>query len=333
MGPLGTRWRRCAEVWSGLTARAGRRMNWEAEPTLLRLLGRELDRTLPGLEVDAVVTMGWYPIREQVGSGAPPIFYWGDAPMAERIGRSPYWSGISRRTQHRAVRTEELALPTLTGVLMSSEWAVGSMVASGVVDPNQIRCVPFGANLEDPGVVDRGAPRASVSLLTVGVDWERKGIDRAIAVTEHLRGNGLECHLDVVGVTPPNSTWQRPWVTFHGFVSKKTVEGSHLLDKLYRTADVFLLPTVYEPFGIVLTEAYAYSLPVVVTDVDGIPERVSDGGRTVGGSRRVEDFADAVLAILSRYSDYSDGARSDFVTRGNWTRSASILLDSIRELA
>ena len=57
-------------------------------------------------------------------------------------------------------------------------------------------------------------------------------------------------------------------VTFLGTVPP------HSIAKIYNKADVFVLASYYEAFGIVLIEAMAAGLPVVATDVGGIPNVV-----------------------------------------------------------
>ena len=53
--------------------------------------------------------------------------------------------------------------------------------------------------------------------------------------------------------------------------------GSQELVDAYRAADLFLLPSIHEPFGIVILEAWAAGLPVIASRVGGIPWFVSDG--------------------------------------------------------
>ena len=53
------------------------------------------------------------------------------------------------------------------------------------------------------------------------------------------------------------------------------IPPSHIAEE-YRTADIFILASYYEPFGIVLVEAMAAGIPIVATNVGGIPTVVED---------------------------------------------------------
>ncbi len=50
-----------------------------------------------------------------------------------------------------------------------------------------------------------------------------------------------------------------------------------LLPSAYKAADLFVLPTVHEPFGIVILEAWASGVPVIATRIGGIPGFTHDG--------------------------------------------------------
>ncbi len=79
-------------------------------------------------------------------------------------------------------------------------------------------------------------------------------------------------------------------VTFTGFISDEE------RNKLYFVADVATFPSLYEPFGIVVLEAYAAECPVVVAQTGGLMEvvRTGDNGMTVlPGS--AESLADGIL--------------------------------------
>ena len=106
-------------------------------------------------------------------------------------------------------------------------------------------------------------------LLFVGLDFDRKGgrvLLRAMETLWDLHRVGLravtmkECHVEA------------PGVDFRSPCSKSE------LVELYRSSGIFLFPTLFEPFGLVVCEAMAHGLPVVGTRVGAVPEIVGPAG-------------------------------------------------------
>lgn len=65
----------------------------------------------------------------------------------------------------------------------------------------------------------------------------------------------------------------------------------------YAAADVFVLPTLHDPWGLVVNEAMAFGLPIVVTDAAGCTDIVLDNGLVVP-ARDINALADAVSCLL-----------------------------------
>lgn len=75
--------------------------------------------------------------------------------------------------------------------------------------------------------------------------------------------------------------------------------GSRELVDAYHAANVFLLPSIHEPFGIVVLEAWAAGLPVIASNVGGIPHFVDNGKDGLLFDPDDErSFLDAFAAIL-----------------------------------
>ncbi|MDH7578016.1 MAG: DUF1957 domain-containing protein [Bacillota bacterium] len=82
-------------------------------------------------------------------------------------------------------------------------------------------------------------------------------------------------------------------VVFTGFID------DHLKNHLYREAAVAVIPSFYEPFGIVALEAMAAGVPVIVSDVGGLREIVAhqvDGWRVPAGDARA--LAEVIKQVL-----------------------------------
>ena len=99
-----------------------------------------------------------------------------------------------------------------------------------------------------------------------------------------LLGEGKPVHLVLVGpiTNPPyhdrlQAAIQTQGLTGHVTVIPGLPPGDPTLADAYQAADLFLLTSLHEPFGIVLLEAWAAGCPVVTTSVGGIPHFTQDG--------------------------------------------------------
>lgn len=328
IGPVAPALHFAGRAFSALTRRADRRVNWEVEPRLVRAITAKLARSLP-TSTDAVITLAWMPYGELTRQ--TPTYYWGDATLAQRVDAAPMWSGLSARTRGRIEAVEGDALRQLAGVIMPSRWAADDVVDRYGLPRDQVHVIPFGANLSDPGPVEHELRLPAIRLLVVGIEWRRKGVDRAVRIVDILRDLGHHATLDVVGVLPPDRTWHRPYVTYHGFLRREVPAQAARLQALYASSDLFLLPTRNDPAPIVLAEAAAYSLPALATAVGGVPERVADGesGVLMSPEHNERDWADTVLATVSDPAGYlrmCARSRLLFEERFGWRRAVQELL-------
>jgi UDP-glucose:(heptosyl)LPS alpha-1,3-glucosyltransferase len=101
--------------------------------------------------------------------------------------------------------------------------------------------------------------------LFVGTGWERKGLRFAIEAVEMAGGDVL---LLVAG-RGNTRQFRSPKAKFLGVLQD--------LPALYTAADVFTLPTIYDPFSNACLEAIAAGLPVVTTSANGFSEILTPG--------------------------------------------------------
>jgi glycosyltransferase involved in cell wall biosynthesis len=144
-----------------------------------------------------------------------------------------------------------------------------SLISEYGCSPQKVKCVFAGSNVDTEMSANIDASRFNAkNILFVGVEWERKGGPVLLEAFRILRRTHPEARLTIVGCSPQIS---EPGVHIVGRVPLTEVP------QYYRSASVFCLPTLNEPFGLVFLEAAAFGLPVVATRLGAIPEIVMDG--------------------------------------------------------
>lgn len=151
-----------------------------------------------------------------------------------------------------------------------SEWAKRSLERDYGVDGDRVTVLPPGTTLSNYPAPGSQGPRREgpLRLLFVGGDFKRKGGDLLLDVyRKHLRG-AVELHF-VTGAEVPSEEG------IHVYRGLKP-HSAELL-RLYREADVFVLPTRGDCLAVVLGEAMASELPIITTRVGAHAEAVEDG--------------------------------------------------------
>jgi glycosyltransferase involved in cell wall biosynthesis len=184
--------------------------------------------------------------------------------------------------------------------------------------------LPNGVNVPADPAPDRQRRPGGLSILFVGRFAANKGIGDLLEayriVTADGDQSGTELHL--VGDGPLyadlKASHERPDVHFHGKASDEVLDG------LYRSVDLFVLPTLFEGMPTVVLEAMARGLPIAVTDVGATRELVDDTNGFIIPKRDPGSLAATLRAFarLSAEQRRSLGAASLCKVRERFTWSA-----------
>ena len=155
------------------------------------------------------------------------------------------------------------------------------------VDPDKVKVIPGGVDLElfhpmsdEEARRELGFSSQAKVLLFAGRQLPLKGIDILLGAMARLNGIG---HLILVGgdsATVGETVRLRSLATKLGIGDKVTFTGmvDHgRMPLFYNAADVCVVPSYYESFGLVVAEALACGTPVVASRVGGLTTLVNDG--------------------------------------------------------
>ncbi len=310
--------------------------DWRREEGSLRSFARQIESVFRSRKLDVVFSTSSVPVT-RLDASIPSVF-WTDAVFQSYDGYYPgKWS---KRTRRIAGKQEEAALHRSSFACYSSHWAASA--AQALTEPDHVKVLPFGPNLPiEHGraeVLDwiqerRNAQKLRCNLLYVGLDWVRKGGPVAVEAARVLNDLGISTKLTVVG-HPPREPLPS-FVEVVGFVDKNQPEGYRRLVNLYRTSDIFILPSRAECSAVVLAEAAAFGLPVLTCDTGGLPDYVTNGKN--GFRIPVEDggalFAEKAKSILSEYDQFAINAYTEFEERLNWDVSVRHLVELLKRAA
>src|SRR5690606_7825731 len=123
--------------------------------------------------------------------------------------------------------------------------------------PERIHVVYNGVDHDQFSPGDRRDDgRQEIQLLFVGQDFKRKGLAPLLAASPRVRREGVPCRLPVIGRGRPKPYPQRS--TQWAGARAVSFEGpTREMQQAYRATDLFVFPTLYDPFANVCLEAMA----------------------------------------------------------------------------
>jgi glycogen(starch) synthase len=190
------------------------------------------------------------------------------------------------------------------------------------VIPNEVDLSPFSQS--DP----QGRNDLRPTILFAGRLQYEKGVQVLLEAMPEIARRVPGVNLIVAG----NGTYRRELeeltadlgiedlVRFEGFVEEDRLRS------LYRSADVAIVPSLYEPFGLVVLEAMASGTPVVAANTGGLREILNHEETGLlfppGDAGELARTATRVLKDSSLGGRLAREARSALAARGSWTTAA-----------
>jgi len=139
-------------------------------------------------------------------------------------------------------------------------------------------------------------------ICCIGTVMERKGQRFIVEALHKMATTGTipNIHFSIIGAGPLKNELEilskqygiSKYITFYGSTSN--------VNKYLENSDLFILPSITEGFPIAILEAMRLGLPIVSTNVAGIPEMIKDGLT----GKIIEPSVDGVLGFLSNFEKY-----------------------------
>jgi hypothetical protein len=244
--------------------------------------------------------------------------------LREEAERCPEFADTLQLDQIEAfARNSECEPEAADRILAGSDFVRSTLIDNGV-DPSKITVVPFGADT-DRFRPAPNPPRQPVRLLFVGYVSQRKGIKYLLEAVKRLDRRDLE--LVVVG-DPVGGT--SGLMRYRGLFTHVTGVAHADVHRWYQSADLFVLPSLFEGSARVTYEALASGLPVITTANSGSVVRDGIDGFIVP-IRDVDALAGKIAALaddrtLREQMGRNARARAEQFTWARYRRSIAAVV-------
>ncbi|MDN5385445.1 MULTISPECIES: glycosyltransferase family 4 protein [Streptomyces] len=176
---------------------------------------------------------------------------------------------------------EREVLRAVPAVVATSDWAVRRLVSHHGLAPDRVHAAAPGADIAPLAPGTDGISQ----LLCVAAVTPRKGQHRLVEALAAVTDLPWTCTcVGALTQDPAYVAHLRELIAKYGLQDRFHLVGPRAgaeLDASYAAADLMVLASYAETYGMAVTEALARGIPVIATDVGGIPEavgRAPDGG-------------------------------------------------------
>lgn len=316
----------------------------------LRALGHaitvhELDGRFPLVDDTACIAAA--AALEAMADGLPIIDGLALPAFADLIDRLPPWvalvhhplpleTGLTPAEAESFALLEQRLLRDAARIIVTSPQTRRDLGAYDV-EPARVAPVLPGT---DTAPLARGSKGSGCALLCIASLTPRKG--HLVLIDALTRLGDLDWHLICVGSCERDPATARAVVAAiaqHGLEDRIEMVGEQSeadLGSFYEHADLFVLASYHEGYGMVLAEALAHGLPIVSTTAGAIPDTVPKSAAFLvppGDAAALQATIRLVLSDPALRGQLAAGARAARADLPNWTDAAEAFAIELRRVA
>lgn len=215
-------------------------------------------------------------------------------------------------------------------IILTSNWAKNQAIRRYNIKNKKIKVLGFGANLisiptrvQIINNINKKKHDKVCNLISIGIDWKRKGMDKAIQLVKIMNSKGLETNLNIIGPQCPKNFSNYKKINVVGFLDKQNIIEKKKMNKYLLDSHFNILFSKAEGYGVVFAEASAFGLYSIGHDIGGISQVVSNSknGYLFNTNERLDLVADYLIRIFKNRQEYylkSYNARMQFEKKLNW---------------
>lgn len=263
---------------------------------------------------------------------AIPVAVYVDCTYREAMRGWSEWTPLRGPARRLWLRAERKLYRGAAHLFTFTQRSRDSLIQEYGVDPARVTVVGAGVNFHAaPEHLSATSGNKHSSILFVGKDFERKGGHVLLAAFARLRAEFPDVRLQVVGTELPDRVPE-------GVDVLGRIDDRAVMDELYANADVFCLPSLFDPAPLVVLEAMGHGMPCVLSrdaaaHVDDLVDR---GGGQICETGDPVALAEALATYLrdpDRAGRAGDIARAAMAAEYTWDRVVDRMAPALAAVA
>lgn len=324
----------------------GKFYHWDREPAFLEDVGRIAGERIKAAEPDFVIA-----VQSQACAYLKvdaPVVLTHDQTFLELQSYFPYEP--RPRTEEyvrQAVEQEGASFKNADLIAYPSKRSIETIADCYGVPSDKLIMVPWGGNVPHPPASDavnkmiKSRQHGPIHLTAIGVHWQRKGADVILETFRALRRRGTDCRLTMIGMTLPARRCEAEGsdenLQVLPFLDKSDPAQVRSFENILAKTHFLIAPSRVEAFGHIFSEAAAFGVPTIASDVGGIPTSIEDGvnGRLLPLDATGEDYASVVEQCHANqvaYGAMAHASRNRFERDLNWPAFCRTIVDEVARL-
>lgn len=303
------------------------------------ICGTENFRNSAGIDYDLIHSHYWLS-----GLAGKQLQLWWHVPhilMFHTIGASKNAIGINADEPELRTESEKEIAHTCDRIVAATVREKNELIHHYCASPHKITVIPCGVNLDLFRPMDREIARAKLGLdhqkvvLFVGRLEPLKGLEQLLRALRQMKGEDMLQLLVVGGDEYSESkvqSLQELAAELH-MLDRVTFTGAIIQERLplfYNAADICVIPSYYESFGMVALESLACGTPVIATDVGDMRNiiRHPSAGYVVQNNSP-QMLASGITELLNQKRNLSSETEftRSLIVNYRWSNIADMLLD------
>lgn len=207
------------------------------------------------------------------------------------------WDALSKKLVDERINLQKSQYQQALAVATATDWAARSIVDEYGIESTKVQAVGLGSNKPLPHDSDKNKDWSVPKFLFIGNDWERKNGSQLLEAFEMVHKKFPDAQLHVVGEHQPI---HQKNVVDYGKLSLGHEKDQMKLREIIKKSTCLVVPSRFEPAGIVYVEAGSYGVPSIGGDVGGAAFMIGEGGVVINPHNQ-EQLVEAMMLMCNQH--------------------------------